>query len=36
MRVLVGLAEPPSAADRDAHVREVVQVFLRAFAPEAL
>ncbi len=36
MRVLVGLAEPPSTADRDAHVREVVQVFLRAFAPEAL
>jgi len=36
MRVLVGLAEPPSVAERDAHVREVVQVFLRAFAPEAL
>ena len=36
MRVLVGLSAPPSSEQRDAHVREVVGVFLRAFAPEAL
>lgn len=36
MRVLVGLDAPPPAERRDAHVREVVQIFLRAFAPEAL
>ncbi len=36
MRVLVGLSEPPTSEQRDAHVREVVGVFLRAFAPEAL
>lgn len=35
MRVLVGIDAPPSAQARDAHVREVVQVFLRAFAPSA-
>jgi TetR/AcrR family transcriptional repressor of mexJK operon len=35
MRVLVGIDSPPSAQARDAHVREVVQVFLRAFAPAA-
>ena len=34
MRVLVGLSPPPTAAERDAHVREVVQVFLRAFVPD--
>ena len=36
MRVLVGLSAPPTSEQRDAHVREVVGVFLRAFAPEAL
>jgi len=36
MRVLVGLCEVPTRAEREAHVRDVVQVFLRAFAPEAL
>ena len=36
MRVLVGLCAPPSSEQRDAHVHEVVGVFLRAFAPEAL
>jgi TetR/AcrR family transcriptional repressor of mexJK operon len=35
MRVLVGLCAPPSAAERDAHVAEVVAVFLRAFAAKA-
>lgn len=35
MRVLVGLDEPPPAGQRDAHVRETVEVFLRAFAPAA-
>ena len=35
MRVLVGIDSPPTAQARDAHVREVVQVFLRAFAPAA-
>jgi TetR/AcrR family transcriptional repressor of mexJK operon len=33
MRVLVGLCEVPTSAERDAHVRDVVDVFLRAFAP---
>jgi TetR/AcrR family transcriptional repressor of mexJK operon len=33
MRVLVGLCAPPNAAERDAHVAEVVALFLRAFAP---
>ena len=33
MRVLVGLCAPPTAAERDAHVAEVVAVFLRAYAP---
>ncbi len=32
MRVLVGLCTPPSPAERDAHVAEVVSVFLRAYA----
>jgi TetR/AcrR family transcriptional regulator, mexJK operon transcriptional repressor len=36
MRVLVGLCDVPTSAERDEHVRDVVQVFLRAFAPEAL
>lgn len=35
MRVLVGLCPVPGADERDAHVREVVEVFLRAFAPPA-
>lgn len=35
MRVLVGLSPPPDGGERDAHVREVVEVFLRAFAPGA-
>lgn len=35
LRVLVGLCEVPTHAERDEHVRDVVQVFLRAFAPEA-
>jgi TetR/AcrR family transcriptional repressor of mexJK operon len=34
MRVLVGLCAPPSGAERDAHVAEVVSVFLRAYAPK--
>lgn len=33
MRVLVGLAAVPTKAEREEHVSEVVQVFLRAFAP---
>jgi TetR/AcrR family transcriptional repressor of mexJK operon len=33
MRVLVGLCAPPTAAERDAHVAEVVAVFVRAYAP---
>ena len=33
MRVLVGLCEVPSAAERDSHVADVVTVFGRAFAP---
>ncbi|MEO8160939.1 MAG: TetR/AcrR family transcriptional regulator [Arenimonas sp.] len=32
MRVLVGLCAPPSDAERDAHVAEVVALFLRAYA----
>lgn len=36
MRVLVGLCEVPTSQERDEHVRDVVGVFLRAFAPEAL
>jgi TetR/AcrR family transcriptional repressor of mexJK operon len=35
VRVLVGLSPPPTSEQRDAHVREVIQIFLRAFAPEA-
>jgi len=34
LRVLVGLCTVPNHAERDEHVRDVVQVFLRAFAPE--
>jgi len=36
LRVLVGLCDAPSHAERDEHVHDVVQVFLRAFAPEAV
>jgi len=35
MRVLVGLCPPPSTAERDAHVAEVVAMFLRAYTPLA-
>jgi len=35
MRVLVGLCPPPSSAERDAHVAEIVAMFLRAYAPRA-
>ncbi len=35
LRVMVGLCNVPTHAERDEHVRDVVQVFLRAFAPEA-
>jgi TetR/AcrR family transcriptional repressor of mexJK operon len=34
MRVLVGLCAPPNSAERDAHVAEVVSLFLRAYAPK--
>jgi len=33
LRVLVGLSAPPPPAERDAHVSEIVQFFLRAYAP---
>lgn len=33
MRVLVGLCPVPGTAEREAHVDEVVGVFMRAFAP---
>jgi len=33
MRVLVGLCPVPNSAERDAHVAEVVALFLRAYAP---
>jgi len=33
MHVLVGLSAPPPPSERDAHVSEIVQVFLRAYAP---
>jgi len=36
MRVLVGLCDVPTSAERDEHVRDVVQVFMRAFAPGTL
>ncbi|SDH59074.1 TetR/AcrR family transcriptional regulator [Pseudomonas panipatensis] len=32
-RLLIGCIEPPSAEDADAHVREVVELFLRAYRP---
>ncbi len=35
MRVLVGLCLPPDAGERDAHVAEVVALFVRAYAPRA-
>jgi TetR/AcrR family transcriptional repressor of mexJK operon len=34
MRVLVGLCPPPPPAEREAHVSEIVQLFLRAHAPK--
>jgi len=33
MRVLVGLADLPTPAEREEHVAEVVALFARAFAP---
>ncbi|MBP8080630.1 MAG: TetR/AcrR family transcriptional regulator [Arenimonas sp.] len=36
LRVLVGLCDVPTHAERDEHVKDVVRVFLRAFAPEAV
>ena len=33
MRVLMGISEPPDRQEREAHVREVVALFLRAYAP---
>ena len=33
LRVLVGLSEAPNTAEREAHCDEVVQLFLRAYAP---
>jgi TetR/AcrR family transcriptional repressor of mexJK operon len=35
MRVLVGLCDIPDAAERDAHVADVVGLFLRAYSPAA-
>jgi TetR/AcrR family transcriptional repressor of mexJK operon len=35
MRVLVGLCDIPEAAERDAHVADVVGLFLRAYSPAA-
>jgi TetR/AcrR family transcriptional repressor of mexJK operon len=35
MRVLVGLSAPPPAAEREAHVAEIVTMFLRAYAPRS-
>jgi TetR/AcrR family transcriptional repressor of mexJK operon len=33
LRVMVGLCEVPTSVERDEHVKDVVRVFLRAFAP---
>lgn len=33
MRVLMGISDPPGRHEREAHVREVVALFLRAYAP---
>ena len=33
LRVLLGISEPPDRQEREAHVREVVALFLRAYAP---
>lgn len=33
MRILVGLSPVPNAAERESHAREVVGLFLRAYAP---
>ncbi len=35
MRILVGLCVLPDAAERDAHVADVVDLFLRAYSPAA-
>jgi TetR/AcrR family transcriptional repressor of mexJK operon len=35
MRVLVGLCPPPDDAERDAHVADVVALFVRAYSPAA-
>ena len=35
MRILIGLCEVPGAREREAHVAEVVELFLRAHAPAA-
>lgn len=34
MRVLMGLCEPPDRAAREAHVREVVALFMAAYRPD--
>ena len=33
MRVLMGISEPPGKTEREAHVDEVVSLFLRAYSP---
>jgi TetR/AcrR family transcriptional regulator, mexJK operon transcriptional repressor len=33
MRVLMGISDPPGKTEREAHVREVVALFLRAYRP---
>ena len=35
MRVLMGISDPPPRAQREAHVREVVAMFVRAYQPQA-
>ena len=35
MRVLMGISAPPGRTEREAHVREVVAMFLRAYRPES-
>ena len=34
LRILVGLDEAPGEAERDAHVRDVVDLFVRAYQPD--
>lgn len=34
MRVLMGISAPPGKVDREAHVNEVVTLFLNAYAPQ--